>query len=119
MSIFGFGKNKKVEESKCDCGKVNSEEVSSERSSLENKQQYEVKILGSGCKKCNDLEAATVEALKELGMDSSVEHVTDFTEIASYGVMSTPAIVLDGKVLSFGKVLSKNEVIALIKKVRG
>ncbi|MEG2512848.1 MAG: thioredoxin family protein, partial [Acetivibrio sp.] len=69
-----------------------------------------IQVLGSGCKKCNALEQATIEALKELQMDSNIDHVTDFTEIAAYGVMTTPALVVDGKVVSFGKVLKKDEV---------
>lgn len=77
-----------------------------------------IKILGSGCAKCNQLEAATKEALLELGMDAAIEHVTDFTQIAAYGVMSTPALVVDGKVISYGKVLKKDEVVALIQKAR-
>lgn len=78
-----------------------------------------VKILGSGCAKCNQLEAAVKEALIELGMDTTMEHVTDFSQIAAYGVMSTPALVVDGKVISYGKVLKKDEAAALIKKARG
>lgn len=78
-----------------------------------------VKILGSGCSKCNQLEKATIEALKELGMDFDVDHVSDFAEIASYGVMTTPALVVDGKVVSYGKTLKKNEVIKLLNNARG
>ncbi len=78
-----------------------------------------IKVLGSGCAKCNALETATREALAELGMDTAIDHVTDFTQIAAYGVMSTPALVVDGKVLSSGRVLKKDEVKALIKQVRG
>lgn len=78
-----------------------------------------VKILGGGCCKCNDLEAAVKEALAELGLDAELEHVTDFTQIAAYGVMSTPALVVDGKVLSYGKVLKKAEAVALIQKAQG
>lgn len=78
-----------------------------------------IKVLGSGCAKCNALEAAAKEALSELGMDTTIEHVTDFAQIAAYGVMSTPALVVDGKVVSYGKVLKKDEVKALIQKVRG
>ena len=78
-----------------------------------------IKILGSGCAKCNQLEDATKEALAELGMDTTIDHVTDFTEIAAYGVMSTPALVMDGKVISYGKVLKKEEVALLIRKARG
>lgn len=75
-----------------------------------------VKILGGGCAKCNQLEAATKTALEQLGMYTDIEHVTDFAEIAAYGVMSTPALVVDGKVLSYGKVLKAEEVIELLKK---
>ena len=78
-----------------------------------------VKILGTGCAKCNQLEQATVEALKELGIENKVEHVTDFEEIASYGVMTTPGLVVDGKVASYGKVLKKDEVIKILQKLRG
>ena len=77
-----------------------------------------VKVLGSGCAKCNALEEAVRAALTELGMDTSIDHVTDFTQIAAYGVMTTPALVVDGKVVSYGKVLKKEEAKALIQKVR-
>lgn len=78
-----------------------------------------IKVLGSGCAKCNELEAATKAALAELGMDTTIDHVTDFAKIASYGVMTTPALVVDGKVVSYGKVLKQEEVKALLQKVRG
>ncbi len=78
-----------------------------------------VKVLGSGCANCNALEAATKEALEELGMDTTIDHVTDFAEIATYGVMSTPALVVDDKVVSYGRVLNKDEVVALLKEARG
>lgn len=77
-----------------------------------------VKVLGSGCKKCNLLEANTKAALEQLGMDSAIEHVTDFTKIAAYGVMSTPALVIEEKVVAFGKVLSKEEVVEILKKMK-
>ena len=75
----------------------------------------EIKILGGGCAKCNQLEAATIEALTELGMDTTIEHVTDFGQIASYGVMTTPALVVDGKVVSYGKVLKKDDVVGILR----
>jgi small redox-active disulfide protein 2 len=78
-----------------------------------------VKVLGSGCTKCNQLEAATAEALKQLNMDTSIEHVTDFAQIAAYGVMSTPALVIDGKVVSYGKVLKVDEVVKILQETRG
>ena len=75
-----------------------------------------VKILGSGCAKCNQLEANTIEALKQLNFDIAIEHVTDFSKIASYGVMTTPAIVYKGKVITYGKVLKPDEIADLLKK---
>lgn len=75
-----------------------------------------VKVLGSGCAKCNQLEAATKEALQQLGMDTAIDHVTDFSEIAAYGVMTTPALVIDGKVVSYGKVLKTEEVVKILQK---
>lgn len=78
-----------------------------------------VQVLGSGCAKCNALEAAARAALEELGMDAAVGHVTDFAQIAAYGVMSTPALAVDGKVVSCGRALNKEEAKALIRKARG
>jgi len=52
-------------------------------------------------------------------MDTAIDHVRDFAQIASYGVMSTPALVVDGKVVSSGKVLKTEEVVAILKKARG
>ena len=78
-----------------------------------------VKVLGSGCAKCHALEDATRAALAELHMETTIDHVTDFSQIATYGVMTTPALVVDDKVVSYGKVLKKDEAKALIQKVRG
>ena len=52
-------------------------------------------------------------------MESEIDHVTDFPQIASYGVMSTPALVVDGKVVSYGKVLKKDEVVNILLKFSG
>ena len=114
MKLFG----KKREESKsCCCGGNCTPETMAQAEAK--KGEGGIKILGSGCAKCNALEAATREALGELGMDTAIDHVTDFTQIAAYGVMTTPALVVDGKVVSYGKVLSKEEVKTLIIKARG
>lgn len=74
-----------------------------------------IKILGSGCKKCLTLTDNTKTALANLGRAAEVLKVTDFAEIAAHGVMSTPALVIDDKVVSVGKVLSSAEVEALLK----
>ena len=64
------------------------------------------------------MEDAVRAALTELGMDTSIDHVTDFTQIAAYGVMATPALVVDGKVVSYGKFLKKEEAKAVTQRVR-
>ena len=74
-----------------------------------------VKLSCSGCKKWNEIELGAQEALKQLGMETEVEHVSDFSLIASYGVMTTPALVINGKVVSVGKVLKSEEIIKLIQ----
>ena len=84
----------------------------------EARKSPDVKVLGSGCARCQALERSAKEALAELGMDTKVDHVTDFAQIASYGVMSTPALVIDGKVVSSGRILSKEQVKALLQKVQ-
>ena len=78
-----------------------------------------VKVLGSGCAKCNQLEKATVEALQQLNMDTTIDHVKDYAKIAMYGVMSTPALVVDEQVVSYGKVLTKDEVVKILQELRG
>lgn len=78
-----------------------------------------VKVLGGGCAKCHALLSSVREALGELGMDDEAALVTDYTKIAAYGVMSTPALVIGEKVVSSGRVLSVIEAREIIKKSRG
>ncbi len=107
-----FGKKKETEAaSACDCGGACAPAAAASADS----GNATVKVLGSGCKKCNDLEAAVKEALQSLGLAPEVDHVTDFGQIAAYGVMTTPALVVGGKVVSTGKVLKAAEAAALIK----
>lgn len=114
MGLFG---KKKEEVKGCCCGGGCNAEAMAQAEAA--KAKAGVKVLGSGCAKCDALEAATRDALTELGMDTTIEHITDFTQIAAYGVMTTPALVVDGKVVSYGKVLKKEEVILIIKRYRG
>ena len=74
-----------------------------------------IKILGSGCPNCNRLEKNSIEALKELGKDVEVEHIRDYSKIMSYGVMRTPALVIDEKVVVSGRVAKKDEIKDLLK----
>ena len=111
-----FSRNRKEKTASCCCGSCTPEAMARAGAG---KTSRGVKVLGSGCAKCRALEQAAREALAELGMETAIDHVTDFTQIAAYGVMTTPALVVDGKVVSYGKVLKKEEVKALIQKVRG
>ncbi|MCG8499383.1 MAG: thioredoxin family protein [Firmicutes bacterium] len=69
-----------------------------------------IKVLGSGCASCKKLESNVKEAVKELGIDAVVEKVEDFKEIAAYGVMKTPAIVVDEQVKAMGRVPSVEDI---------
>lgn len=115
-----FGKRKETTETKttssCCCGSCGCESMEQTEQAIA--EGASVKVLGSGCAKCNALEASTKAALEQLGMDTTIEHVTDFAKIAFYGVMSTPALVVDGKVVSYGKALKTEEVVAILTKIR-
>lgn len=75
----------------------------------------DIKVLGTGCAKCKALEKATREAVEESGINATVSKVEDIVEIMKYNVMTTPALVVDGKVVLKGKVASVKEIISLIK----
>ncbi len=114
MLLFG---KKKEETSQCCCGgKCDTETM--EQAQAAKSEGASVKVLGSGCAKCNQLEAAVKAALEQLGMDTAIDHITDFAQIAAYGVMTTPALVVDGKVVSLGKVLKTDEVVTILQKVK-
>lgn len=113
MSFFKNGK-KKEESSGCCCSRSYDAE-SMAKSERAKSAGPDVKVLGSGCSKCRQLETETRAALEQLGMDTTIDHVTDFSQIAAYGVMSTPALVVDGKVLSCGKVLKTEELVKILR----
>jgi len=75
-----------------------------------------IQVLGSGCPKCKLLEASVRDAVTALGTAAEVEKVTEIDKIMDFGVMMTPALVIDGKVKSIGKVLTKEQVIAILKE---
>jgi small redox-active disulfide protein 2 len=74
-----------------------------------------VQILGSGCAKCKTLEQHAREAVAELGIEAEVVKVSDIEAIMEMGVMSTPALAIDGVVKSVGRVLSKDQVLAHLR----
>lgn len=78
--------------------------------------QMDIKVLGTGCPKCKALENATREAVAEAGINALVTKVEDIVEIMNYGVMTTPALVVDGKIVVKGKVPSVAEIKSLLTK---
>ena len=109
-----FSKKKKEETSPCCCGGNCTPETMAQAEAV--KASDGIKVLGSGCAKCNALEEATREALAELGMDTAIDHVTDFTQIAAYGVMTTPALVVGGRVVSCGRVPGQAELREMLRE---
>lgn len=74
-----------------------------------------IQVMGPGCAKCTKVEQIVKEAVAEAGIDAEVVKVSDFQEIASFGVFSTPAVAVDGNVKVVGKVPSKKDVLSWIK----
>ena len=73
-----------------------------------------IEVLGSGCANCQRLEMLAREAVAKLGLEAQVEHVTDIREIMARGVMATPGLAVNGKVVSSGRVPTPTEVESLI-----
>ena len=128
MSLFGSGKKKeevKVEPA-CACnGKATAHEASS--CCCKNQQEENIcdkdnkitsiKVLGAGCKSCHKQFENVKRAVEELELEIEVEYITDMEKVMAFGVMSMPAIVVNEKVVSMGKVLKSVEVIKLLGKL--
>ena len=116
MGLFG----KKKEEKKtccCSCTTVKEQPVTTTTCCGERVEGICcIKVLGAGCKSCHQQLEYVKEAIKNLGLNIEVEYVTDMAKIMEYGVMSMPAIVVNDKVVSMGKVLKTADVEALLKK---
>lgn len=124
MSLFGFGKKK--EENCCDNAENKKKMNDSDTGNHHNGQVTEnnsenkinnIKVLGSGCKNCHTLFVNTNEALKTMGISCEAEYITDMTVVASYGIMSTPALVVNDKVVAMGKVYQPSEIKKLLHKL--
>lgn len=79
----------------------------------------DIKILGMGCPKCKEVEKRVVNALAELGIAASVEKVADIKKIMEYKVLGTPGLVIEGKVVSTGKIPRLEEIVAWIRQAGG
>lgn len=76
----------------------------------------QIKILGTGCAKCQRLEQLTREIVAELGVEAEFDHVRDMQAIMAYPIMTTPALVIDEEVMVFGRMPSKDEIAGWIKQ---
>ena len=130
MSLFNFGKKKEEEKKSCCCGsEQKAEETAGCCCGSESKAEGAcccgapvegiccVKVLGAGCKSCHELYENTKAAVSALGLKVEVEYITDMEKIMEYGVMSMPAIVVNDKVVSMGKVLKAADVEKLLRKL--
>ena len=73
-----------------------------------------IKGLGGGCCKCENLLEAVKEAVAEKGIEAEIEYITDMSKIMEYGIMSTPALMVDNKVVSMGRVLKAKDILKLL-----
>lgn len=124
MSLFNFGKKKEEKKAPacaCNCGGAcETEEVTDISNGCcpdVNNGIYCIKVLGAGCKSCHEQYENTKAVVKNLGIDIEVEYITDLQKVMTYGVMSMPAIVVNDKVVSMGKVLKVKEVVSLFRKL--
>lgn len=126
MALFNFGKKKEEKkETGCCCGSTAPKAAESgcccgSAPKAENTcccGKNTIKVLGSGCKNCHDLYEAAKAAVKNMDVAIEVEYVTDMERIMEYGVMSMPALVVNEKVVSMGKVLKATDVEKLLHKL--
>lgn len=123
MSLFGLGKKKEetnVPECACNGNALEVETENMQDDCCCGKMEKGiccVKVLGSGCKSCHELYENAQKAVNNMGLSIAVEYVTDMEKVVSYGVMSTPALVVNEKVVSMGKVLKADETQKLFRKL--
>ena len=117
MALFNFGKKKEEKKTPTCC--CSSAPQAEENASCCCGKPVDgiccIKVLGAGCKSCHELYEATKEAVKKLDLSIEVEYITDMERIMEYGVMRMPALVVNDKVISMGKVLKAPEVEKLLK----
>ena len=122
MGLFGFGKKKEEEKAaptctcSCDCPAGEAAEMAGDCCAGAKEGICCIKVLGAGCKSCHELYENTKEAVRAMGISVEVEYITDMQKIMEYGVMSMPAIVVNERVVSMGKVLKAADVEKLLRK---
>ena len=117
MALFNFGKKKEEEKKSCCCGSAPKAEASSCCCGAPVEGICCIKVLGAGCKSCHEQYENAKSAVKAIGLNVEVEYITDMKKVMEYGVMSMPAIVVNDKVVSMGKVLKAADVEKLLNKL--
>ena len=122
MALFNFGKKKedtKAPACACNCGCPTSEveKIVNDCCGEAVNGICCIKVLGAGCASCHQQYEYAKEAVKNMGLSVEVEYITDMTKVMEYGVMSMPALVVNEKIVSMGKVLKVAEVEKLFKKL--
>ena len=122
MSLFHFGKKKEEKNASacaCTCGCQTNEarEIANDCCPEAKDGICCIKVLGAGCKSCHELYENAKEAVKAMGLSVEVEYITDMQKVMEYGVMSMPAVVVNEKVVSTGKVLKAADVEKLLHKL--
>lgn len=114
MSIFNFGKKEKTKKPVCACNGNNPvtevKEITNDCCPKAKDSICCIKVLGAGCVSCRTQYENTKEAVKNLSLNIEVEYITDMQRVMEYGVMSMPALVVNDKVVSMGKVLKTKEI---------
>ena len=118
MALFDFGKKKEEKATPaCCCGNA---EVKTEETTCCCGAPVDgiccIKVLGAGCASCRQQYENAKQAVKKMGLDVEVEYITDMAKVMEYGVMSMPALVVNEKVVSKGKVLKPAEIESLLQK---
>ncbi len=123
MALFNFGK-KNEEEKKAPvptcssgCPTSKAKEIPSDCHPKANDGICSIKVLGAGCKSCHEQYENAKKAVKAMGLSVEVEYITDMQKVMEYGVMRMPAIVVNEKVVSMGKVLKSADVEKLLRKL--
>ena len=119
MALFGFGKKKEEQETTaCTCGgSCTTKEITKEGSSNTANATYCVKVLGTGCKSCHELYKNVKTAISSIELPIEAEYITDMKKIMAYGVMSMPALVVNEKVISAGRVLKAADIEKLLHEL--
>ena len=121
MSLFNFGRKKEEENKKtacsCGCPTSEAEKITNDCCPEAKEGICCIKVLGAGCKSCHEQYENTKEAVKAMGLSVEAEYITDMQKVMEYGVMSMPALVVNERVVSQGKVLKAAEIEKLLNKL--